>query len=185
MLRCPLFCILGSALPLSILNVVNDDHFFPRLIDYDEIELLTKPILSEATVNILLHLLYFIELCANQTFFLYVLVSTVSVPRSARFSSCSDCARSSMVCLSSWTRLQSTCSGLQSPTLLGGKHLLRVSAMEIVGNWKLWQVKLEIILKAKGRTRLTEWSGGGWTKCLWWEQEKINTCITIWPLMLD
>ena len=45
----------------------------------------------------------------------------MSARRSAKFCSCSVCARSSTVCSSSWTRPQSTCSGLQSLTLLGGK----------------------------------------------------------------
>lgn len=48
-------------------------------------------------------------------------VSTVSAPRSAKFCSCSVCARSSTACSSSSTRPPSTCSGSLSLTLLGGK----------------------------------------------------------------
>ncbi len=53
-----------------------------------------------------------------------VTVSTESAPRSAKFCSCFVCARSSTVCSSSWTRLQSTCSGLPSHTSLGGKAVI-------------------------------------------------------------
>ncbi len=58
---------------------------------------------------------------ANDCLYIYFSVSTVSAPRSARFCSCSVSARSSMVCLLNWTRLQSTCLGSQSHTSHGGK----------------------------------------------------------------
>lgn len=100
--------------------VVNDVHSFPDLstmvIQIFKIsQLFLKPqILAMRKLHI------DAKLYANHIFICFP-VSTVSVPRSAKFCSCSVCARSSMVCLSSWTRPQSTCSGLLSLTLLGGK----------------------------------------------------------------